>query len=97
MYGSLFWRLAAALTLTWLLTGPTPAIADSCAYAYVDDGKGGHHVVVSGDHSCFPTPHPTPTHTHTHAPPPPHTPPPSPPPKPTPPPAPTPTPEPPPP
>ncbi|WP_191134030.1 hypothetical protein [Streptomyces sp. col6] len=41
MYGSLIWRLTTALALTWLLSSPAPALADSCAYASIGDEGGG--------------------------------------------------------
>ncbi|WP_343242168.1 hypothetical protein [Streptomyces sp. SID9727] len=96
MYGSLFWRLAAALALTWLLTAPTPASADSCAYASIGEEDGGTAVVISGDGDCFagPEPEPTPTPTPKPKPPPPPPPPPKPAPPPPPPPPPPPAPEP---
>lgn len=97
VYGSLFWRLTAAVALIWQLTAPAPAIADSCAYASIGDDGGGSAVAVSGDGSCFagPEPEPTPTPTPKPTPPPPPPPPaPSPPPPPPPPPPPEPEPEP---
>lgn len=93
VYGSLIWRLAAAVALTWQLTAPTPAIADSCAYASIGDDGGGSAVAVSGDGSCYAGPEPTPTPKPTPPPPPPPKPP-SPPPPPPPPPPPEPKPEP---
>ncbi|TXS05167.1 hypothetical protein EAO73_12215 [Streptomyces sp. col6] len=41
VYGSLIWRLTTALALTWLLSSPAPALADSCAYASIGDEGGG--------------------------------------------------------
>lgn len=89
VYGSLIWRLATALALTWLLSSPAPALADSCAYASIGDEGGGTAVAVSGDGSCFAGPEPEPTPTpppKPTPPPPPKPPPPPPPPKPAPPP-----------
>ncbi|MER5747488.1 hypothetical protein [Streptomyces sp. NPDC002225] len=61
MYGSFIGRFGAALALLWLLGTPTPARADSCAYASVGEaGDGSSWIATAGIGPCFPSPTPTP-------------------------------------
>ncbi|MHC5705328.1 hypothetical protein OTC26_028325, partial [Streptomyces tirandamycinicus] len=84
MYGSIVARLLSAAALTWLLTTPLPAAADSCSYASIGPGGPngpGSAVAIAGGVHCTAGPVPVPE-----PPPPPPAPPPPPPPPPTPPP-----------